>query len=168
MTRFEKGSVLASSLLTLVTGVVYAWMKYLLTPSEPWAVVNHPLQPWVLKAHILVAPLLVFSVGAIAVRHVWQHYRAGVRWARRSGLTTALAVAPMIVTGYLIQAVTNEGWLRAMAWSHLGVGILYGAGLAAHWAATRGARRAPLLRQTRRLRVPAERVHVAHRPRGPH
>lgn len=166
MTRFEKLSVLVSSLLTLLTGVVYLWMKYLVTPAEPWAVVNHPFQPWVLKAHILVAPLLVFAVGAIAVRHVWQHFRSGTRWARKSGLTTALTVAPMVATGYLIQAITHEGWLAATAWTHIGVGLLYGVGIAAHWALTRRSGRPPLLRQTRRLRVPPERVHVAHRQRG--
>lgn len=132
MSPFERWSVLTTSLLTAATGIVYMWMKYFMESSDPWAVINHPLQGWFLKTHILVAPLLVFAVGMIAVRHVWRHFRAGVRHGRRSGLTTGIALAPMVVTGYLIQAITAEGWLAAMAISHIGVGLLYTVGLAVH------------------------------------
>lgn len=132
MTRFEKWSVLSTSLLTALTGIVYIWMKYFMEPTDPWAVVNHPLQPLVLKAHILVAPLLVFAAGMIAVRHIWRNFRAGVRFARRSGLTTAITLMPMIVTGYLIQAITHEGWLFAVAMAHIAAGLLYALGLAVH------------------------------------
>ena len=132
MTRFEKWSVWVTSAATVVTGVVYMWMKYLLSPTEPWAVINHPLQPWVLKAHILVSPLLVFAVGAIATRHVWKHFKSGVRSARRSGLTVGLVAGPMVVSGYLIQTLTDAGWLRAMIVAHLATGVLYALGLAVH------------------------------------
>lgn len=132
MSLFEKWSVLSTSLLTAVTGIVYFWMKYFMESTEPWAVINHPWQPWVLKAHILVAPLLVFAVGSIAVRHIWKHFRSRVAWGRRTGLTTALALAPMVLTGYLIQAVTGEGWLRAIAISHIAVSFVYTVGVAAH------------------------------------
>lgn len=132
MNRFEKWWVLSTSALTAATGIIYLWMKYFMASTDPWAVINHPLQPAVLKAHILFAPLLVFAVGSISVRHVWKHFRTGVVAGRRSGLTTALSLAPMILTGYLIQAITAEGWLTAMAISHIGTGMLYTAGLAVH------------------------------------
>lgn len=132
MNRFEKWSVLVTAALTALTGIAYFGFKYLMTPEEPWAVINHPLQPWVLKAHILVAPLLVFSVGMIALRHIWQHFRRGVRWGRRSGLTAAVPLAPMIVSGYLIQAIPDEGWLRVAALVHIGFSFLFTAGIAVH------------------------------------
>ncbi|HEX2249795.1 MAG TPA: hypothetical protein VHH32_05565, partial [Gemmatimonadales bacterium] len=87
MTRFERWSVWVTSLATLVTGVVYLWMKYLLVSSDPFAVINHPWQPLLLKLHILVAPLLVFSVGMVALRHVWRHIISREQSGRRSGLT---------------------------------------------------------------------------------
>lgn len=142
MTRFEKWSVLSTSFLTAATGLIYVWMKYFMEPTEPWAVINHPLQPWVLKAHILVAPLLVFALGFIAVRHIWRHFRTGVAYGRRTGLTAGLMLAPMVVTGYLIQAVTAEGWLLAIAIAHIATGLLYSLGLAAHaWIARKTIRR---------------------------
>ena len=132
MSCFEKWSVWITSFAVLATGVVYGWMKYFMTPLEPWAVINHPLQPWVLKAHIVTAPLLVFSVGLITMRHIWQHYKCRIPLGRRSGIVTALMMAPMVISGYLIQAITHETWLQAMAVSHIGFGLIYGLGLALH------------------------------------
>ena len=162
MTRFERWSVWSTSVLTFVTGVVYLWLKYVLVTDDPFAVINHPWQPVVLKLHILVAPLLVFSVGMVALRHVWRHLRSWSREGRRSGLLTLAMVGPMIVTGYLIQAITAESLLRAMAWSHIGLGLVYGIGLLAHQFAAGGrearaarARGRRLKRRRRHLRRPA-------------
>jgi hypothetical protein len=116
-------------------------MKYFLVTDDPFAVANHPLQPAVLKAHIIVAPLLTFAIGLVALRHVWKHIQAGVRRGRRSGLSMAVMVAPMILTGYFIQAVTGEGLLRAMAVSHIAFGVVYALGLVAHQVTMRGTAR---------------------------
>lgn len=132
MNRFEKWSVWSTSALTVLTGLGYFVIKYLFPSPGPYAVVNHWLQPWFLKAHIVVSPLLLFALGLIAVHHVWEHWVTGVQVSRRSAVATALAVVPMVLTGYLIQVLTAEGWVRAMAISHIAFGCLYGAGLAVH------------------------------------
>lgn len=159
MSRFERWSVWITTALTAATGIGYFWTKYLLEPSNPFAVINHPLQPVFLKAHILVSPLLLLALGMISLRHVWQHFRSGIRWSRRSGLTTAASVLPMVLTGYLIQTFTAAGWVRAMALSHIGFGTLYLVGIGLHQASvrkgrgrragTRDAGRAPLAEATR-------------------
>ncbi len=160
MSRFERWAVWSTSVATFVTGVVYLWLKYFLASDDPFAVVNHPWQPWVLKLHILVAPLLVFAIGLIAVRHVWRHLQAGAAQGRRSGLLTLAMLVPMIATGYLIQAVTAEGWLRAMAWSHIGLGLVYGAALLAHQFAIGG-------REARDARAEARGARARVRARRP-
>lgn len=137
MTRFERWSVWLTTAGTLITGVIYWWMKDVMTTTDPWSVVNHPLQPWVLKAHILISPLLVFSVGLITSRHIWRHYRMGVGKGRKTGLLAALTFLVVVVSGYLLQVVTGETLLRVLAWLHLGLGIGYSVGVAAHWPATR-------------------------------
>jgi hypothetical protein len=152
MTRFERWSVWSTSLATFITGVVYLVMKYFLVNDDPFAVVNHPWQPAVLKAHILVAPLLTFAVGMVALRHIWRHLQAGMRDGRRSGLTTLVVFGPMIATGYLIQAFTQETLLRAMAFSHIGFGLLYGVGLLAHHFSAGGSRAREQRAGTRRSR----------------
>ena len=137
MTPFERWSVWLTTAGTLLTGLVYWWMKELMTPVDPFAVVNHPLQPWVLKAHILIAPFQVFSVGLITSRHIWRHFRMGVRKGRKSGLIAALTFVAMVVTGYALQVVTAELLLSVLAWAHLGLGVVYSLGVAVHWPATR-------------------------------
>jgi hypothetical protein len=139
VTRFERWAVWSTSIATFATGVVYLWMKYLVVSSDPFAVVNHPWQPFVLKLHILVAPLLTFAVGLVALRHVWRHLTARVRSGRRTGMLTTAVLGPMILTGYLIQAITHAGWLAAIAIAHIALGLLFGVGLLAHQFAVGGA-----------------------------
>jgi hypothetical protein len=132
MTRFEKWSVLASTLLVAVTGVIYFWMKYAMTPLDEFAVINHPLQPWTLKAHILFAPLLVFAVGLIAIRHVWRHYQTGTQKGRVSGLSAGLSLIPMVLTGYLIQSVTAPLTLTIVTWLHIASSTLFSVAVLLH------------------------------------
>ena len=132
MTRFEKWSVWITSALTAVSGVGYFWTKDVMRSEDPLAVISSPLEAWFLRIHVLVAPLLVFAVGAITVRHVWRHFRAGIPRGRRSGITTALVAGPMFVTGYLIQVITGETWLKAMALAHITASFVYVSALVLH------------------------------------
>ena len=142
MNRLERWSVVAGSFLVTATGVVYLWMKYLLQSADPFAVVNHPWQPAVLKLHILTAPVLVFGLGLIAMRHVLAHWLAGVSHARRSGIAAALTVLPMVLSGYLVQAITDARWLSVTTWVHVATGVVYGAAFALHQFLVRGRQRA--------------------------
>jgi hypothetical protein len=144
---FQKWLVWTTSFLTGVTGLVYWWMKDFLQPMDEFAVINHPLQPWVLKAHIVVAPLMVFAVGVIAADHIWKQYKRAVSSGRGSGIVTMWVLGPLIMSGYLIQVITHVGWLEAMGWAHLVTGAVYLGGLFVHhrmvrelWARRRGTR----------------------------
>lgn len=152
MTRFERWAVWSTSIATFATGLIYLWMKYLLVSDDPLAIMNHPWQGAVLKAHILVAPLLVFSIGLVALRHVWRHLTGGMRYGRRSGLLTVVVLGPMIATGYLIQAITHVGWLRATAFAHIGLGLFYGLGLLVHQFAVSGQKAREASSRARRAR----------------
>jgi len=136
---FERWSVWLTSLVTAATGILLLWMKYFMEPGDQWSVINHPWEPLVLKLHIMVAPLLVFALGLITLRHVWEHIRQRERRGRRSGFTLAFAATAMVVTGYLIQVVTHEGWLRVVALGHIGVGLVYIAWLSLHQVLVRRA-----------------------------
>jgi hypothetical protein len=132
MRPFQKWLLIYTSALTGLTGVVYLWMDRMMLPIDEFAVINHPLQPWVLKAHIIVAPALVFAIGLIATDHVWKHYRTRERRARRTGSTAMWVLPPMILSGYLIQATTRPTLLAVVAWTHIATGVLYLAAVAAH------------------------------------
>jgi hypothetical protein len=137
---FAKWLVWTSSTATALTGVVYFWMDRMMSPISEFAVINHPWQPLVLKAHILVAPVLVFAIGMIAVDHIWKYFQGTIRRARRSGLSTMWPIVPMIVSGYLIQAVTHQLWLAVVAWAHIAASVLYAAALVGHQVSVRRSR----------------------------
>ena len=141
MSRFERWGVWVTSAITALTGIGLLWTKYFVQTSDPWAVVNSPLQPWLLRSHLVAAPLLVFAIGLITTRHIWRHFRTAVRMGRRTGVTTGLVVFPMILSGYLIQVITGRAWLTAMVVAHIAAGLVYTAGIALHQVAI-GSRRA--------------------------
>jgi uncharacterized membrane protein YgdD (TMEM256/DUF423 family) len=137
VTTLERRLFAAAAVLTLATGLAYGWMKYLLRGSDPYAVVHHPLQPLMLKLHILVAPVLVFALGVLAVRHIGPQLANGIVAARRSGVLTTAVAAPMVLTGYLIQVLSDERWLRWVGWGHILLGVVFGGAFLAHRLAAR-------------------------------
>lgn len=137
MSRFERWLVWCSALAVAVTGTALGVLKYLLASADEFGVTIHPLEPLALKLHVVAAPLLVFAVGMIAVRHVLAHLRQGVRAGRWSGMATLVALLPMVASGYAIQVVTGPAVLVALAWIHGVTGGVFALGAAAHFTALR-------------------------------
>lgn len=164
MTLVEKLLLWGSTLVVGVTGLVYAWMKYLLSPLDPYSPIHHPLQPLVLKVHLVAAPFLVFAVGLVFTQHIWRQYRSGLKRGRRTGTGTIVTLVPMVLSGYLIQTVTAESWLFWLAMVHLVTGTLFVVGFTSHqvamWAREAAARR----RAASSRRAPAPRPPRAAPP----
>lgn len=119
MTRREARILHLSNVLVGGTGIVYAIMRYLMSPVDEWAVVNHPWQPHVQHLHVLTAPLLVFACGLIWHRHVTGNLGRGEQRGRRTGPGLLVALVPMIVSGYLIQTTVTESWRQIWIVTHL-------------------------------------------------
>lgn len=149
MSRGEAWSLHVSNVLVGGTGVVYAWMRYLAEPEDPFAVVNHPLQPLVQHLHILVAPLLVFVAGVIFKNHVWSRVVSGFKPRRRMGLTLGLTLVPMVVSGYLLQTTGDPAWNTIWVWVHVTTSALWVLGYALHLLTPRPQKPVP-------ARAPAE------------
>lgn len=145
MMKFEKVVVWGSTAAVTSTGVAYGWMKYMMQSADPFAIVNHPLQQVMLKIHIVTAPILIFGIGMILLRHIWPHFRNGLKAGRRSGIWSALITLPMIATGYAIQVLTSASWLRVIGYLHLGLGLIFGAAALVHAVATRRKQRLALV-----------------------
>lgn len=108
-----------STLLVAGTGLVYAWMLYLLEPVDEFSILNHPRQALLQHAHIWSAPLMIFALGMIWRGHVWRHVRSGRATARRSGLLLIACLVPMAASGYFLQTSVSQGWRDAWMWIHL-------------------------------------------------
>ena len=85
MTRFHRWFLYGSTIATAASGITYFVMKRFFESSDPWAVINHPLEPWALKLHILSAPLMLFAVGLISTQHIWRSLRSSLPTGRHSG-----------------------------------------------------------------------------------
>jgi hypothetical protein len=143
VTRFERLYLHVANGLVAGTGLVYAAMRYLMTPTDEWSVVNHPWQPHVQHLHVLAAPLLVFAVGLIWSRHVSPKYRNGGQ-GRFTGIGVVVALVPMAASGYLIQVVVDPGWRTVWIVVHVAASLVWLGTLALHqgrtWLVRGGAR----------------------------
>lgn len=121
-----------SSTFVGATGLVFAVMKYLMQGEDPFSAYNHPLQPWMLAAHILLAPALVLALGWVWGTHAAPQLNGrGRRDTRdrrigtRSGLANVTFGLVMILSGYWMQVTALETLRLTMAWTHGVSGTLF-------------------------------------------
>ncbi len=132
MTSTQKWLLNATSLLLSVTGALFAWMKYFLKSDDPFAVANHPWQPYMLDGHVIVAPVALFVIGIVYANHVKPKHDAGTKPRRRTGLAALWMIAPMVLSGYLMQVLTAERLVEAMRIVHWISSALFVTGLLVH------------------------------------
>ena len=117
MTRWQLICLHLSVALTAITGAVFAAMKYFMKSDDEFAVVNHPLQPHMLAAHVVVAPLLLFILGWTFSNHMLPKFRFSEQ-KRFTGIASMTLIIPMTLSAYLLQIATNESLRTAMAAAH--------------------------------------------------
>lgn len=118
MSRWQLVWLHVSVALTTLTGIVFAVMKYFMTPPDEFAVANHPLQPHMLSAHVVIAPVVLFLLGWTFSNHMLPKYRFGNGANRKTGVGAMLLIAPMTLSAYFMQIATNDTLRNAMAWLH--------------------------------------------------
>ncbi len=118
MSRIQLVWLHLSIALTAITGLVFAVMKYLLESSDEFSVINHPLQPHMFAAHVVIAPLALLILGWTFSNHMLPKYRFGDGQNKRTGVTQMALILPMTLSAYLLQISTNETLREAMAIAH--------------------------------------------------
>jgi len=127
MTRAQVALLQLSLLGMTLTGLVFAWMKYFTKSDDPFAVVNHPWQPHMMTAHVLLGPVAMFAIGWVFGNHIWPAYRGGAP-NRPSGIVSMLFIVPMTISGYLMQVSVDDAARKAFAISHwISVGLFLAA-----------------------------------------
>jgi hypothetical protein len=132
MKRWEAWWNHAALAAVSLSGVVYGVFKYFVPNPDPDSRVGHPLLPVMLKAHVLFAPLAVFGLGLLLRRHALARVRRGETDGRRTGALMLWLIAPLILSGYLIQVFVEPGLVRGTGWSHAGLGAIFLLGYAIH------------------------------------
>ncbi|MBD3334459.1 MAG: hypothetical protein GF355_02995 [Candidatus Eisenbacteria bacterium] len=153
MRRADTRIITAASIVVGTTGGALFWTKYLLESSDPFAVINHPWQPWILKLHVLAGPVFLFALGLVTAGHIRHHLQGAEPVGRWTGWAAMLAAAPAALTGYGIQVVTDPVLLSAIKVAHIVTGFLFLAVFAVHVAGARS-RRKKLRREEAESGVP--------------
>lgn len=133
MSRWQKYSFSVASGIVTISGAAYFWMKYMMRTDDPFAVVNHPLQPSMLRLHVLAAPAFLVLFGILVNSHVAARIGRDVP-NRRSGMIALVTIAIMTISGYLLQVVTSETWQRACVIAHLASGVVFALSYVTHLA----------------------------------
>ena len=107
MRWWEAWSFHTLSVVLAATGVLLFVMKYLMENHDPFQLVNHPWQPFMLDLHILAAPGLVLILGMIYASHVTAKLRSRSKSNRRTGILMLVTFPLMVISGYLLQVVTH-------------------------------------------------------------
>ena len=126
MSRWERWCLNIFTTAVIATGIVYAWMKYIMQVEDPFSVVSHPWQPLMLDFHILVSPMLILIVGITFSSHILSKIQSRFPANRRTGVLVLLCLLPMILSGYLLQVLTDPMMLQIALVVHLVTGGLFG------------------------------------------
>src|SRR5262245_22744508 len=86
-----------------VTGLVYGWMLYCVSPEDPMDLANHPWQPTMLYLHVLAAPVWLVVFGVLWQAHALPKLQSPEAARRRSGITLIVLSIAMAASGYLLQ-----------------------------------------------------------------
>ena len=115
-----------------VTGGLYFYMKYVLTSTDPFAVINHPWQPAMLSVHLLAAPFFIAFFGMLFRSHTLRKLVSPNPGNRRTGWTSLISFSTMALTGYLLQVVSSPIWLTGLVWAHVSTSLIFVAGYSVH------------------------------------
>lgn len=117
MSPLERWSLHIAALLTAATGLLDGGLRWF---GQRMGEFGPEPSPWLGLAqhlHVLVAPLLVFTLGLLVRGHLWARLRSGPE-GRRTGLAVAFLIAPMVFSGYAVQVAVDPAWRTAFSWAH--------------------------------------------------
>ena len=135
MTRLEAWFTHVTTILVTITGLVYAYMHYVMKSNDPFSVVNHPWEPYMMDAHIVVSPFLVLAIGMLVNSHILAKLQSNGKTARKSGIFLIPLFIIMVLSGYLLQVITAS-WKNIVIILHLVSGTLWSLIYLAHYIAS--------------------------------
>jgi len=118
VTRLQTWILHGTVVMLAASGAVFAWMRYAMKTDDPFAVANHPLQPHMLHIHVLAAPIAVFAMGVVFAIHIAPKIENRSLARKKTGIGSLWMIAPMVLSGYLMQVVTSETAILAMKVMH--------------------------------------------------
>ncbi|MEZ4846018.1 MAG: hypothetical protein R2877_03400 [Bdellovibrionota bacterium] len=120
MKTFEKYWFLSSFAILFVSGLLFLYFRDFAPRSEDaFSVISSPWQSWMLKLHVLIAPIFVFWTGWISITHTVNKLKRKAKRGKKTGLINLGLLFVAIMSGYVVQIITNELGLSITANIHL-------------------------------------------------
>lgn len=132
MTKWERWGFNAFHFVVAMTGVVYFYMKYLITTEVPFAVINHPWESTMLSLHVIAAPFLIAFFGMLFRSHSLRKILSPNPENRRTGWTSLISFSAMAVSGYFIQVAATPALISAAIWTHIVTSMFFLVGYTVH------------------------------------
>jgi hypothetical protein len=120
------------------------WMTYLCIGSgvgifivkhaieqDPFSMWNHPSQPWLVAAHLVTSPILIFVIGSLMLFHVIPHFRERDHFW--SGVLLLVAFGLYSITGMFLFFLFPDEVLFWIKWTHIVSGFVSFPLMAYHW-----------------------------------
>jgi hypothetical protein len=117
MTPLERWSLHGAALITAGTGLLDGLLRWFGQRAGEFGPEPHPWLGTAQHLHVLVAPALLFCLGMMVRGHLWAKLRQGPE-GRGTGMGLASLIAPMVVSGYLVQVATSPALRTFYAWVH--------------------------------------------------
>ena len=140
MKPWERWLFRLAILLATLTGGLYGWTKFFGERLGEFGPEPHPWQGTLQHLHVLLVPPLVFMAGWMVRGHGLASAIEGKRARRLSGLALLIFIAPMVLSGYLLQTSVAPVWQKLWSWSHMGFAGLFGLGTVLHMVTRKTAR----------------------------
>lgn len=117
MNPLERWSLHLAALATTGSGLMDGLLRWFGERVGEFGPEPHPWLGMAQHLHVLAAPLLLFALGMTVRGHLQARLKKGPE-GRRTGLSAALLIAPMVMTGYGVQVVTVPAWRSGLSWAH--------------------------------------------------
>ena len=114
-----------------LTGIVWLVLDQFFAEVGPFGPTPNRLEPAVLLIHGVVAILGMYVLGWVSIRHVVRWWRGGLRRVSGASLSTCLVL--LVVTGFALFFVSDDGSQHAAALSHDVFGLIVTVFGVQHW-----------------------------------
>ena len=109
MKTFEKYWFLSSFAILFVSGLAFLYLRdFAPRPEDAFSVISSPWQTWMLKLHVLIAPVFIFWTGWISITHTVTKLKRRAKRGKGTGLINIGLLFVAIMSGYVVQVITNE------------------------------------------------------------
>ena len=114
-----------------LTGIVWLVLDQFFAEVGPFGPTPNRLEPAVLLIHGVVAILGMYVLGWVSIRHVVRWWQGGLRRVSGASLSTCLVL--LVVTGFALFFLSDDGSQHAAALSHDVFGLIVTVLGVQHW-----------------------------------